>query len=1069
MPDIARVLVLGSGGIKIAEAAEFDYSGSQALKALRDEGIETILINPNIATVQTSHRLADKVYLLPLEEEIVREVIIHEKPQGMLVGFGGQTALTIGVSLAKKGVLDNHHVKVLGTPIEGIETALNRELFKKRMIQSGLPVPPSKPVSSVEEAIEAAEELGYPVIVRVSFNLGGRGSIIAWSRDELERWLSRALAHSPVKNLIVERYLHGWKEIEFEVVRDRAGNSVAVACLENIEPMGVHTGDSSVVAPAQTLTDREYQTLRTAAIQVAGSIGLIGECNVQMALNQSTGDYYIIETNPRMSRSSALASKATGYPLAYIAAKLALGYLLDELVNRVTGSTTAFFEPSLDYVVVKAPRWDLQKFMNVDDTLGSEMKSIGEVMAIGRNLEEAMQKAFRMLDIGVPGLIAPTINNENLEQLLGKLEKFKPYWPLIAAKAFRLGASIDDVYKRTLVDPYFLKVIKNISDHSRLLEDVQKLPEEEAAKVLAEAVRIGFNTDQITALSGLSRAKATDLLKTFEVFPYVKNIDTLAGEYPARTNYLYLTYDGLEDDISPNNCLKALVVGAGVFRIGVSVEFDWAVVGIAEAFRKRGYESIIINYNPETVSTDWDRVDKLYFEEITPSVVEAIAAKEKTESVFISAGGQLGNNISAEISMRGLKPIGTSFKSINNAEDRSVFSSIIEELKLKQPLWMRVSNLDEARRFTNSIGYPVIVRPSYVLSGTSIRIVYSEEELENAIRQAGWVGRGSSVISKFIDGAIEAEVDGVSDGERIYAVPLEHVEPAGIHSGDATIHTPVKRVEENILREIVRSCRSICQRMDVKGPFNIQFLIKDSEVYILELNLRCSRSMPMSSKAYGIDLMDLAAEAIISGSLPYVEGMEEIIPDVYMPKATAWMVKSPQFSWAQLRGSYPSLGPEMRSTGEVASQGITFHEALIKSWLSAQPNKIPGKDQALLIYPVRERDAELLRRAAENLAEIGYQVFTLEEKPLNGFDIITAKEAIKHAKSGSLGLVATASENPNLDFTVRRAAVDHNIPLVLDAQLMLELSEAVKRLARRELEITHKEMRQYWPLCSQAL
>jgi carbamoyl-phosphate synthase large subunit len=1060
--DVDSVLILGSGGIKIAEAAEFDYSGSQALKALKDEGVKTILLNPNIATVQTSYRLADKVYLLPLDDNFVAQVIGVEKPDGILIGFGGQTALTAGVSLAKKGVLNEYGVKVLGTSIKGVETALDRQLFRKKMLEVGLPVPPSRPVTEVDEAVEAAEELGYPVIVRVSFNLGGRGSIIAWNRDELMRWLTRALAHSPVKGLIVEKYLLGWKEVEFEVVRDRAGNSVAIACLENVEPMGVHTGDSIVVAPSQTLTDKEYQELRMASIRVAEAIGLVGECNVQLALNQSTGEYYIIETNPRMSRSSALASKATGYPLAYIATKLALGYLLDELVNRVTGSTTAFFEPSLDYVIVKVPRWDFRKFSNVDDTLCSEMRSVGEVMAIGRNLEEAMQKAFRMLDIGELGLIGPVQGGESLKNLLGKLEKLGPYWPLVAAKAFRLGASIEEVAKRTLIDPFYLRVIKNVADYSRLLESIKCMPTEKAVKTLAEAAKLGFSVEQIATLSGMNTEDVAKLLLDSQVFPVVKNIDTLAGEYPAKTNYLYLTYNGFEDDISPDNGPKVIILGAGVFRIGVSVEFDWAVVSIAEALKAREYKPIVINYNPETVSTDWDMVDRLYFEELTPSVVEAVAAKEGVDSVIVFAGGQIGNNISSEVYRRGLKLVGTSPENINKAEDRNSFSRIVEELGLKQPPWTEASQLDEVKRFAHSVGYPIIIRPSYVLSGTSVTVAYNDDELEDAIKHSGSMVRGSLVVSKFFDDAIEAEIDGVSDGNEIYAVPLEHIEPAGVHSGDATIHTPVRKIDDKVFREMLESCLRICRKLDVKGPFNVQFLVRDGQAYVLELNLRCSRSMPMSSKAYGIDLMDLAANVILAGYLPDIEGVEEYVPGVYIPRAAAWMVKSPQFSWAQLKGAYPCLGPEMRSTGEVASQGYTLHEALIKSWLAAQPNRIPGKAQSILVYPVTQRDAEMLRRAAYNLSEIGYDVYTFTASPLDGFDTLTAEKAVEYSKKGGLGLVITGGANPRLDYDVRRAAADHNIPLILDARLGMEITEAIKMLADSEIVITCEEMRHYW-------
>lgn len=1062
MRRVSSALVLGSGGIKIAEAAEFDYSGSQALKALREEDIETVLVNPNIATVQTSHRLADRVYLLPLEEAFVEEVIRREEPGGILIGFGGQTSLTVGVSLARRGVLSRHGVQVLGTPIEGIETALSRDLFKKRMTEVGLPTPPSLPASGIEEALENAEELGYPVIVRVSFNLGGRGSIIAWGREELSRWLTRAFAHSPVRGLLVERYLAGWKEVEFEVVRDREGNSVAVACLENVEPMGVHTGDSIVVAPSQTLTDREYQELRDASIRVAEAIGLVGECNVQLALDQRSGDYYVIETNPRMSRSSALASKATGYPLAYIAAKLALGYLLDELVNKVTGSTTAFFEPSLDYVVVKAPRWDLQKFWPVDDALGSEMKSIGEVMAIGRNLEEAMQKAFRMLDIGAMGLVGPAKEKERLEDLLERLSTPRAYWPLVAARAFRLGASVEEVAERTLVDPYFLRVIKRVAEMSRVLEGLRSLPGERIPIVLAEAARMGFSEEQIAALSGLGRGGVSAMLRAAGLSPSVKNIDTLAGEYPAKTNYLYLTYNGSEDDVSPSARPKVIVVGAGGFRIGVSVEFDWAVVSLADALREKGYESIIINCNPETVSTDWDVVDRLYFEELTPPTVEAIASKERAASVFVSSGGQLGNNMASELFSRGMKLVGTHALSIDSAEDRSAFSRIVEELGLKQPPWIRASGLEEARRFSESVGYPVIVRPSYVLSGSSISVAYSEGELEDVLRRAGEASRGTVVVGKFIEDALEVEVDGVSDGEEAYIVPLEHIEPAGVHSGDATIHTPLRKLSEEARRGMLEASLRICRRLGVRGPFNIQFLARGGEVYVLELNLRSSRSMPLSSKAYGIGLMDLAAEVVSSGRLPSLEGVEEPVRGAYTPLPGSWTVKSPQFSWAQLRGAYPCLGPEMRSTGEVAAQGSEFHEALLKSWLSAQPNAIPRPGQIVLVYSASGRRSGVLEGAAESLSRIGYEVYTLEEEPLRGFDQLTVRRAAEAARTGRLGLLASEGSRPDLDYEARRAAVDHNVPLVLDASLAWELSEAMRRAAEGGLRLHAGEMSEYW-------
>ncbi|RLF77140.1 carbamoyl phosphate synthase large subunit, partial [Thermococci archaeon] len=711
---VSKVLVLGSGAIKIGEAAEFDYSGSQALKALKEEGIETILINPNVATIQTSHEMADKVYFLPLDIKFMEEVIKKEKPDGILLGFGGQSALSLGVALHDSGILEKYNIKVLGTPIEGIKKALDREKFRETMIKNNLPIPPSKAAKSVEEALKVAQEIGFPVMVRVSFNLGGRGSFVAWNEEEFEGYIVRAFAQSEIGEVLVEKYLKGWKEIEFEVVRDKDGNAVAVACLENFDPMGVHTGDSIVVAPSQTLTNREYQLLRSAAIEVAEAIDLIGECNVQLALDPKSEEFYIIETNPRMSRSSALASKVTGYPLAYIAAKLALGYTLDGLLNGVTGVTTALFEPSLDYVVVKMPRWDLEKFENAKKKINTEMKSIGEVMAIGRNLHEAFQKAIRMVGIGDELIGKYYESEESLEKVMERIKNYEPYMPMHIAKALKLGASVNEIHEITGIDKFYLYIIEDLVKIAEALRN----PNEETIR---EAKKLGFSDEQIKALSNGSIKKA---------IPFVKQIDTLAGEVPARTNYLYMTYDAQENDIPYTEKPKVLILGAGVFRIGVSVEFDWAVVNFANAAKKRGYEVIVLNYNPETVSTDWDINDKLYLEEITLERVLDIYNFENPDGVIAFAGGQLANSLAKKLEQKGVRLLGTRGTSVDIAEDRVKFSKLLEKLNIKQPAWIEAKSVGEVLAFADEVGYPLMIRPSYVLSGTAMKVAYNEKELK---------------------------------------------------------------------------------------------------------------------------------------------------------------------------------------------------------------------------------------------------------------------------------------------------------------------------------------------------
>jgi carbamoyl-phosphate synthase large subunit len=802
METVKKVLVVGSGAIKIAEAAEFDYSGNQALKALKEEGIETILVNPNIATIQTSYKFADKVYLAPLKPEFVAKVIEVERPDGIMIGFGGQTALSIGVRLYDDGVLSKYGVKVLGTPIEGIRRALSRSLFRETMVKHGIPVPPSSAATSINEAIDIAEKMGYPVMVRVSFNLGGAGSFVAWRREELVKRLRAAFAQSEIGEVLIEKYLHHWKEIEFEVVRDAYDNVAAVACLENLDPMGVHTGESVVIAPCQTLTDFEYQLTRNLSIATERAILLVGEGNVQVALNPwNSEEAYVIETNPRMSRSSALASKATGYPLAYIAAKLALGYRLYEVLNKVTGKTSACFEPSLDYVVIKIPRWDLDKFLYVDKSLGTEMKSVGEVMAIGRTFLEAIQKALRMLDIGEPGLVGGRIYEDDtisLDYVLEKIRRREPYWPIWMAKAIKYGVDVDTLYEMTGIDKHFLKqlgmAVQFYEDLKRLRERLDKIDSAKLSQLIAEGKRLGFSDEQLANALGISVNEVWELRKKFKITPVVKQIDTLAAEWPAQTNYLYMTYHGWEHDVSSASTKpKIVVLGAGGFRIGVSVEFDWSIVTFADEARKLGYEVIVVNYNPETVSTDWDMNEKLYFDEITVERVLDIVEFEKPVGVITFLGGQISNNIAWELEKRGARLLGTAGYSVHRAENRALFSKLLDELRIKQPPWIEASNVNEVLKFAEEVGFPVLVRPSYVLSGSAMNIAWSRKELLDYITKAAKISpKYPVVVSKFIDGAIEFEIDAVGDGKTAVGTVIEHIEHAGVHSGDATMSIPFR-------------------------------------------------------------------------------------------------------------------------------------------------------------------------------------------------------------------------------------------------------------------------------------
>lgn len=1041
MVDLKKVLVVGSGPIKIAEAAEFDYSGSQALKALKEEGIQTILVNSNVATVQTSYKMADKIYMLPVTWWAVEKVIEQERPDGIMIGFGGQTALNVGVDLYKRGILQKYGVKVLGTPIEGIEKALSREKFRETMINVNLPVPPSLSAKTEEEAIQKAREIGYPVMVRVSFNLGGRGSTVAWNEEILKRDIGRAFSQSYTHEVLIEKYLYHWKELEYEVMRDSKGNSAVIACIENLDPMGVHTGESTVIAPCQTLDNQEYQDMRTKAELVAKSIDLVGECNVQFALDPNSYTHYIIETNPRMSRSSALASKATGYPLAYVSAKLALGYSLYEVLNKVSGSTCACFEPSLDYVVIKIPRWDLQKFENAEMSLGTEMKSIGEVMSIGRSFEEALQKAVRMLDIGEPGVVGGKVYNSLLtkNELLKYLKERYPYWFLYAAKAFKEGATIDEVYEATGIDKFFLNKIKKLVEFYENLKEVNK-------DTLIEAKKLGFSDEQIAKKVNKSVEEIRKIREVEGIKPVVKQIDTLAGEWPAVTNYLYLTYNGSEDDIEfSTNANKLLILGAGGFRIGVSVEFDWSVVNLLDAALKYFDEVAILNYNPETVSTDWDVAKKLYFDELTLERILDIVNKENFRYVATFTGGQIGNNLAKLLEDSGIRLLGTAGHSVDIAEDREKFSKLLDKLGIKQPPWISASSIEEVKKFVGEVGFPLLIRPSYVLSGSSMRIVYNEQELFNFINNLKISTKYPVVISKYLDNAIEAEIDAASDGKGVIGVVIEHVEEAGVHSGDATMSIPTRKLGEGVVKQMKEYALQIAREIEIKGLFNLQFVIKDNTPYIIELNLRASRSMPFSSKAKGVNIIEKALDAIINGLN---------LDEFYEPPSKAWAVKSPQFSWTQIRGGYPMLGPEMRSTGEAAAFGIDFYDALVKSWLSVTPNKLPEKRKYALVYGIGNE--EYLQEAANNLRKYGMEVITLKEVPLKGEEEVDSRTAVDLITTSKIGIIITNGYLKNIDYHVRREAVDYNVPLVLNGRLGKELTQGFLNS-----RLTYYEMRDY--------
>ena len=946
---IAKVLLLGSGALKIGEAGEFDYSGSQALKALREEGIYSVLINPNIATVQTSEGVADKIYYLPVTPEFVEQVIEKERPDGILLSFGGQTALNCGVALYKSGVLEKYNVQVLGTPVQAIINTEDREIFAGKLAEINVKTPKSIAASNMEEAFAAVDKLGFPVIIRAAYTLGGLGSGFCSNKEELERLAASAFSYSP--QVLVEESLKGWKEVEYEVVRDKYDNCITVCNMENFDPLGIHTGESIVVAPSQTLSNSEYHKLRSIAIKIIRHIGIVGECNVQYALDPNSEDYRVIEVNARLSRSSALASKATGYPLAFVAAKLGMGYGLQEIKNSVTKVTTACFEPALDYVVCKIPRWDLNKFEGVSKVIGSSMKSVGEIMAIGRSFEEAIQKGIRMIGQGMHGFVGNVLKTKDIDEELVNPTDSRIF---AIAGAFDKGYSVEKIHELTKIDHWFLQRLENIH---LLKEELSKLDKETdiSEGLLRKAKQYGFSDFQIgrltvknTSLSHHEKMlKVRDYRKKLGVLPCVKQIDTLAGEYPAMTNYLYVTYNGSENDVKyEHDGRSVIVLGSGAYRIGSSVEFDWCGVSALNTIRKSGYRSVMINYNPETVSTDYDTCDRLYFDELSFERVMDIIELEEPKGVIVSTGGQIPNNLAMRLHGQHVKILGTSPESIDRAEDRQKFSTMCDELGIDQPRWSELTSIEDIYHFVDKVGFPVLIRPSYVLSGAAMNVVSNKDELLHFLELAAEVSKDHPVVvSEFIEQAKEVEIDAVAqEGEvKAYAIS-EHVEFAGVHSGDATIVFPAQKLYVETIRRIKKIARSIAKELNISGPFNMQFLAKDNDIKVIECNLRASRSFPFVSKVLKYNFIDMATRIMLGEK---VEALNKSVFDLdYVG------VKASQFSFARLLKADPVLGVDMASTGEVGCIGENYYEAILKSMLSVG-HRIPKKNILISSGPTR--------------------------------------------------------------------------------------------------------------------
>ncbi len=1053
--SLKKVLILGSAALKIGEAGEFDYSGSQAIKALKEEGVFTILVNPNIATIQTSEQLADRVYFLPVTVEFVEKIIAKERPQGILLSFGGQTALNTGLELYHKGILEKYDVQVLGTPPQTIIDTEDREYFIQRLSEIGVKTARSSVATTLEQARKVAEEIGYPVMVRVAYALGGLGSGVCANEQELSEKATKALTYAP--QILIEEYLHGWKEIEYEVVRDREDNCITVCNMENFDPMGIHTGESIVVAPSQTLNNEEYHRLREIAIKVVRHLKIVGECNIQYALDPRTSDYRVIEVNARLSRSSALASKATGYPLAFVAAKLALGYTLPQLKNSVTKTTTAFFEPALDYVVVKIPRWDLKKFRLVSRKIGSGMKSVGEVMAIGRHFEEALQKGLRMLEIGAVGLVGN--RNFKFDDLTDELQSPTEERIFAIMQAFTQGFTVDEIHNLSKIDRWFLFKLQNvaqIADDLSLFKD-NRPPEQ----LLRRAKQAGFSDEQIALLCGVEEAEVRNWRLTDGLVPFIRQIDTMAGEYPAQTNYLYLSYNGTEDDVAPFEQEGVLILGSGSYRIGSSVEFDWCAVNSALTLNKLGYKTVMLNYNPETVSTDYDQSDMLIFDEISLETIIEIFRKLRLKGVIVSVGGQIPNNLAMPLENAGIPILGTAAVDIDRAENRHKFSALLDQMGIDQPLWKELTSQKEALAFATEVGYPVLVRPSYVLSGAAMAVASNDEELKAYLEKAVRLSpQFPTVISKFLLNAKEIEIDAVArNGEMVAYAISEHVENAGVHSGDATLVFPPQRLYLETIRRTRQIAAQIAKALHIHGPFNIQFIAKDNDVKVIECNLRASRSFPFVSKILKYNLIDLATKVMLN------EAVEP--PDRSLFELNYVGVKAPQFSFTRLEGADPALGVEMTSTGEVACLGDDFHEAFLKA-LQAVGFRFPIKkvllstgrieSKAELLEPIRRLHARGVKLyatggTAKFLRQHGLPVtrlhWPLDEKSPN---------ALEYIKKRKVDLVINIPKNFQKEeltngYLIRRAAVDYNVMLVTNRQIAMRLIEALDNNAQNRLHI----------------
>ncbi|KAJ5438648.1 Carbamoyl-phosphate synthase arginine-specific large chain [Penicillium daleae] len=1041
--DVKKVLVIGSGGLSIGQAGEFDYSGSQALKALKEAGVQSVLINPNIATIQTDHKLADEVYYLPVTPEYVTHVIERERPDGIFLTFGGQTALNLGVQMNRMGIFERYGVKVLGTPIKTLETSEDRDLFSQALNEINIPIAESIAVGTVDDALKAAEEVGYPIIVRSAYALGGLGSGFAANPDELRDLSSRSLSLAP--QILVEKSLKGWKEVEYEVVRDADNNCITVCNMENFDPLGIHTGDSIVVAPSQTLSDEEYHMLRTAAIKIVRHLGVVGECNVQYSLQPDGLDYRVIEVNARLSRSSALASKATGYPLAYTAAKIGLGHTLPELPNAVTKTTTANFEPSLDYIVTKIPRWDLSKFQHVNRDIGSAMKSVGEVMAIGRTFEESLQKAIRQVDPKYLGLQGDHF--EDIDDVLQNPTDRR--WLAVGQAMLHEGYSVDKVHELSKIDKWFLYKIQNIVDCNNELKEIGSLFGV-TAETMLKAKKLGFSDKQISLLVGASEDDVRARRKSFGITPWVKKIDTLAAEFPADTNYLYTTYNASSHDVTFDDH-GTLILGSGVYRIGSSVEFDWCAVNATLSLRKMGKKTVMINYNPETYSTDFDTADKLYFEELSYERVMDIYELESASGVVVSVGGQLPQNIALRLQETGgAKILGTDPQDIDKAEDRHKFSQILDSIGVDQPAWKELTSVADAEKFADSVGYPVLVRPSYVLSGAAMNVIYSVDELKEKLLNASAVSPDHPVvITKFIEGAEEIDVDAVaSNGKLLVHAVSEHVEPAGVHSGDATLVLPPANLDESIMGRVKEIAEKVAKAWNITGPFNMQIIKANQEgaepqLKVIECNLRASRSFPFVSKVLGTNFIDVATKALVGRDVP-----EPV--DLMKQKREYLATKVPQFSWTRLAGADPFLGVEMASTGEIACFGKDLVEAYWASFQSTMNFRVPESGEGILLGG--DITQPYLSTIVDYLNPLGYKFYAANPQVKSHLEstckdnvTVTVIEFPKKDKRalrevfqkydirGVFNLAKTRGKTQlDEDYVMRRNAVDFSVPLFME-------------------------------------